>query len=209
MNTPKYRPFTLIALAPLLLAPLLSSAEVLTLNPLTNGNFEQNDLAAGEHTELAGWVKKAGTNVKTVETAGFDATWANTLGAESQVGMVWINSGSSTSDSQWFYQKLTGTSTGNGTSHDLTVGEASGQQIAMISRIGIESFDAWPNQHALIRIGLQDSSNTWMGDQFVYTGTSDEAAAAPGGAITADVYLVSGRKSLSSVLMRVSRQERS
>ena len=52
MNTPKYRPFTLIALAPLLLAPLLSSAEVLTLNPLTNGHFEQNDLAAGEHTEL-------------------------------------------------------------------------------------------------------------------------------------------------------------
>jgi hypothetical protein len=164
------------------------SVTIFTVGPLVNGDFEQNDLPAGEHDEVAGWTR--GNLAGTVEiddgAGGLDnGSWNNTRGAASQVGAISVNAGVKQS---WIYQTVTGTSSVNSANHDLTTMEAEGATFSLSIRIGIQAFSEWQDAHAIILFALQERKPWVTLDQVrVYTGTLAQAEAA--GVATADVYL--------------------
>jgi len=152
--------------------------------PLTNSDFEDQDVATGETLDIQGWVTE---NVpRTVETSGHNGTsWNKTPGNASQVAMLFFRDGFPTPS---MHQTILGTTTSNFENRKLTVQDAVDQSFTFAGRLGIQSFqNQWPTAHGLVRIGLKNSdAQQWQTFTTVYTGTEAQASTA---GTTADVYL--------------------
>ncbi len=157
-----------------------ANAGIVSLDNLVNGDFEDPDVVGEAANTMNGWTQASRS--ATGDTNDL-ATWGNTDGIASQVGMLYaIDAGNS-----YTYQALTGTTDANGSNHTLTASEGAGETLSLSIRIGIESFSGWQSAHSLNKIGFQiRDSWDWMASRTYYTGTLAQATA---DGTTADVYL--------------------
>ncbi|MEN9975403.1 MAG: Endo,4-beta-xylanase precursor [Verrucomicrobiota bacterium] len=166
---------------PLVKDPVVN--DQLVIDPLVNGDFEQYDVPAGVADDLTGWTRSPGT--LTVETTSVPS-YANTQGAASQVGVIFVDSSVSAGYS-WFWQPVVGISSGGIGHNPLTASEIAGQLMAVSARVGVLAISSGPPTHGLVDIGFQNQGSwEYLAKTVLYTGTQAQATAA---GVTADVYL--------------------
>ncbi|MCP5537865.1 MAG: carbohydrate-binding protein [Akkermansiaceae bacterium] len=184
--------------------PEVSPTETSSLDPMENGSFEQDNLAAGSYTTtVAGWTTPGSTHTRVYRTtsAMFDEVNSGSAAysADGANALLLLNG-------SWINQSLTGTTDASpNTSVNLTAADLSGRTIRVFFSMGSQK------SYAAGRgiIGLQYNNGSWQNfgvtlDTGTGTNNDDELyldlAEGEWGRASVDITLPEGLVSSSQVL---------